>query len=885
MSVIQNWGQIQVQQLSEAQRKLGIIPGAFLPAGGAAGTFLSKLSAANYDVGWVGVPAPTAGRGIVVVGTTIHFAQAAAYTTGAVPFATGAATMGFDPANFFWDDAANRLGLGTNAPTDTLDVNGTARFRTMTQGSVLFAGAAGLLSQDNANLFWDDANNYLGVGLAAPAGKIDVLEAYADGLNHTTVNSLSTTTGVGGTKRGNSSNVSSTGAAAFNAGLMSGGSFAALHEGAGNVTGATRHIGLEIYVGKGAGGTGNVDSVVGLFIQPLNQNAIGTVIDSYAIFIPAAITTGAMTNRYGVYQVSTTPFNFFGGNTAFGTATFSTTIIARLERDYITNTQACYGLFCDVSNTPAAGNAQLNAGGYFLFTTGSANNWTLADLSVIGVRADVVHSGTGQISGSAIGVRALVNKANTGTIANAYGVRSIIDNNNGGGTITTAYVFFANSPVVTGTFGTWYGYYCQASGVSNGFGFYQVGTADFNYFAGSCSVGVATFSSNTMVRIEKAYAVTASAFGISAAITNTAGAAAGGSFFGGSFAFTLAGAQNYTAANTAVYGVDAQSYHNGSGTCTGVEGIRIISRKTGTGAVTTLWGLEIFLGNTNATAAITTCYGIYVNTPSTTGAVTTYYGLFINTPAGATNYGMAIAGAAALNYIAGFSAFGSTSPVNTTWALFGASTATVSSQRITRGSAAYGGTVEGDYWNDFTQKCLIGYLSGMKQFDVRATFVQTDDKTITNTNVETTLFGAGLGTLTFPANFFVVGKTVRIKLVGVLTQPVAGPNWTWRVKLGGVTLATSAAVTHAAETNRVWLMEFLLTCRTTGAGGTVIGQGGVYHYETGGPASVALAELPMTATAALDTTAARTLDVTLQLSAADAGQSNLTTNATVEVIA
>ena len=37
-----------------------------------------------------------------------------------------------------------------------------------TAGSVLFAGAAGVLAQDNAKFFWDDTNNRLGIGTATP---------------------------------------------------------------------------------------------------------------------------------------------------------------------------------------------------------------------------------------------------------------------------------------------------------------------------------------------------------------------------------------------------------------------------------------------------------------------------------------------------------------------------------------------------------------------------------------------------------------------------------------------------------------------------------------------------------------------------------------------
>src|SRR3990167_2024849 len=41
-------------------------------------------------------------------------------------------------------------------------------------GSILFGGTAGLISQDNANLFWDDTNNRLGIGTASPATPLDV---------------------------------------------------------------------------------------------------------------------------------------------------------------------------------------------------------------------------------------------------------------------------------------------------------------------------------------------------------------------------------------------------------------------------------------------------------------------------------------------------------------------------------------------------------------------------------------------------------------------------------------------------------------------------------------------------------------------------------------
>lgn len=58
----------------------------------------------------------------------------------------------------------------TDGVTGVLPVaNGGTNASSWTAGSVIFAGAGGTsLAQDNANLFWDDTNNRLGVGTVAP---------------------------------------------------------------------------------------------------------------------------------------------------------------------------------------------------------------------------------------------------------------------------------------------------------------------------------------------------------------------------------------------------------------------------------------------------------------------------------------------------------------------------------------------------------------------------------------------------------------------------------------------------------------------------------------------------------------------------------------------
>ncbi len=57
-----------------------------------------------------------------------------------------------------------------NISAGTLAVarGGTGTGTAFTAGSIVFAGASGVYSQDNSNFFWDDSNNRLGVGTTTP---------------------------------------------------------------------------------------------------------------------------------------------------------------------------------------------------------------------------------------------------------------------------------------------------------------------------------------------------------------------------------------------------------------------------------------------------------------------------------------------------------------------------------------------------------------------------------------------------------------------------------------------------------------------------------------------------------------------------------------------
>jgi hypothetical protein len=72
--------------------------------------------------------------------------------------------------------AATLVGATLNIPQYSGGGGGMAiggSITSATAGSVLFAGASGVLQQDNANLFWDDTNNRLGIGTTAPAFTLD----------------------------------------------------------------------------------------------------------------------------------------------------------------------------------------------------------------------------------------------------------------------------------------------------------------------------------------------------------------------------------------------------------------------------------------------------------------------------------------------------------------------------------------------------------------------------------------------------------------------------------------------------------------------------------------------------------------------------------------
>ena len=94
-----------------------------------------------------------------------NFATGTSGTDFAISSATSTHTFNLPTAS-----AANR---GALSSADWSAFNGKFTLPSLTSGSVLFSNGT-TIAQDNANLFWDDTNNFLGIKRTNPAVEIDV---------------------------------------------------------------------------------------------------------------------------------------------------------------------------------------------------------------------------------------------------------------------------------------------------------------------------------------------------------------------------------------------------------------------------------------------------------------------------------------------------------------------------------------------------------------------------------------------------------------------------------------------------------------------------------------------------------------------------------------
>jgi hypothetical protein len=181
---------------------------------------------------------------------------------------------------------------------------------------------------------------------------------------------------------------------------------------------------------------------------------------------------------------------------------------------------------------------------------------------------------------------------------------------------------------------------------------------------------------------------------------------------------------------------------------------------------------------------------------------------------------------------------------------------------------------DGDLYADTSQGSLW-YSQGIPTSLVRNAFCQSSLVTIDNTSTETTLL-SGVGTLTLPADFLTVGKTIRFRVMGDLVKAGGSANTlTVRVKLNSVEVITFTRIfTTLALTTNFWQVDGCLTCYSTGTTGTVFGQA----------LQTALTANVNTATSTVNTTIAQTFDITAQWTSAISGHTIECSNSIIEVL-
>ena len=142
-------------------------------------------------------------------------------------------------------------------------------------------------------------------------------------------------------------------------------------------------------------------------------------------------------------------------------------------------------------------------------------------------------------------------------------------------------------------------------------------------------------------------------------------------------------------------------------------------------------------------------------------------------------------------------------------------------------------------------------------------FAQTGDSTITATTVETSIIATGVGSLTVPANGFIVGNSFVAKVGGSLVAS-NGNTIQIRVKSGLVILADFIVPMDASTS--AFELELDFTIAVVGiAGVAVIKSNGNFVYQSsGGGGAYQGANYNSSNITTFDTTISNTLDITVQ---------------------
>jgi len=148
-------------------------------------------------------------------------------------------------------------------------------------------------------------------------------------------------------------------------------------------------------------------------------------------------------------------------------------------------------------------------------------------------------------------------------------------------------------------------------------------------------------------------------------------------------------------------------------------------------------------------------------------------------------------------------------------------------------------------------------------------FTTSSTKVVANTSVETSLLGNIIGSNTFPANYFTVGKVLRVELFGVMGTTNSGAgNLQLRMKFGSTAVCLTAATNVTTSmSSRRWSFEGFIVCQSVGGSGSFVGNGN-FIFKTA--AAGAFTSWEAVATTVNNTGLSQVFDVTAKWSVASA---------------
>ena len=419
--------QIPIEDASSATKKLTLTQAFALVAN----TGFTWTQAQAFGAG-VTMASTLGVTGAVVLSSTLSAGAStlSSLSVGGTSALTGAVTM-----------------ASTLAVTGLVTLATLPRWSALTPGSIPFGAASGQLSQDNAALFWDAANDRLGIGTATPARALDVVGTFGA----TGAATLGSTLAVTGAS-------TLTGAVAMASTLAVTGAADARTVRANGTSTFTTGSGLELSFGSPAL-TGRVlayDRDAGAYRDLLlagSAVAISTGGYDRATWNAAGVLTHATAANFSSTLGVTGASTLTGGLAVWAAPTFFANRAIGARYTVATSGGA---VLAEVVGNPAStasnvwngvvGRAEIAAGNAF---------GTSAAVGLRGIRGNAVNAGSGTVTGAASCYLDAITNTGGGTITNAYGL-----------------------------------YLDDQTAATNNYGVYQVGAGVINYLAGRLGIGV-----------------------------------------------------------------------------------------------------------------------------------------------------------------------------------------------------------------------------------------------------------------------------------------------------------------------------------------------------------------------------------------------------------